>query len=959
MGSYLNMSYFPKDNTPIDASTNVIESNAVFDAIATRQPLNSLLTSYVSQVYDLQRTVPSVVNNTVDIGSFTCTVGSINLDIAITTYSSGFGMAKRYVITKDWPQSGDSVWFIVPTTAEHGPYNTEDFRLEMRQVGAVLSLRIRRTGFVQYTGSAFIHIETMAPNITAFTPSTTETSAVADITAYIKSQSTFVQNSILSLYSVGSNSALTNTDTISGAFGKIQAMLLDKYAYSTSRSANTVLAAPDGVAGSATFRTLIASDIPSITSSKISDFSTASIALVTGAASTVVTSNLGTSLALASNASGKITTATATLTELNYLSGVTASIQSQLNSKIGSVIDGESYIPDITVRAVSNANVTTLSGIVTVDATITLVIGDRVLLKNQTTASQNGVYTVASGAWSRTLGFDSDAEIRQRIVLVTADGTNAKVGYEYICTNTSTITPGTTSITFAQVPFGIGTAANMAAAGNHTQAATAGGTGLTSYAKGDLLYASSASAIAKLADVATGNVLISGGVGDIPSYGKVGLTTHISGILPVANGGLNLSAIVAFAMPYASAANTYSTLSPNVTTTRKFMRMVGDGTNGSAPVWDTVTSTDVGLSLVENTKLSTWTGSTSITTVGDSAVLSKPLTGYALGTNASLAATDTVLSAMGKIQAQINAKALGGTGTLNYLTKFTASGMIGDSTLVEDTDNYLLTTTSRIKIMGGAQLGDYANSGADFAIYTGGSIPGGSNYSLYSDYNASLTTINSSGSVHLAIATGSKLEANSSNVISKVPFVVLNAATLSVNPGTYGALQVDSVKGGYHGIALNGAKNAVFMSDTTNGYYGIYSANGNASNGAKWLILGNPDGSSTLDGQVKISDLNATCITVSPSLGTAGAMGAVNMRGKSFFDMQSSGTSMILGLGDIGQIVTVVSNNYTSSGARVTWFARTTSGEQVLHIDIDRCKAGLFQCVYQKDSTYSYWQKLN
>jgi hypothetical protein len=71
--------------------------------------------------------------------------------------------------------------------------------------------------------------------------------------------------------------------------------------------------------------------------------------------------------------------------------------------------------------------------------------------------------------------------------------------------------------------------------------ATAGGTGQTSYAVGDILFADTATTLAKLADVATGNALISGGVGVAPSYGKIGLTTHVSGVLPVANGGTNAS----------------------------------------------------------------------------------------------------------------------------------------------------------------------------------------------------------------------------------------------------------------------------------------------------------------------------------------------------------------------------------------------------------------------------------
>ncbi|HEV7283658.1 MAG TPA: hypothetical protein VGN75_02295, partial [Kaistia sp.] len=82
------------------------------------------------------------------------------------------------------------------------------------------------------------------------------------------------------------------------------------------------------------------------------------------------------------------------------------------------------------------------------------------------------------------------------------------------------------------------TGTNTWTAGTAVSAAE-GGTGQTSYAIGDILQASSSSALAKLAAVATGNVLISGGVGTASSWGKVGLTTHVSGTLPIANGGTN------------------------------------------------------------------------------------------------------------------------------------------------------------------------------------------------------------------------------------------------------------------------------------------------------------------------------------------------------------------------------------------------------------------------------------
>jgi hypothetical protein len=89
--------------------------------------------------------------------------------------------------------------------------------------------------------------------------------------------------------------------------------------------------------------------------------------------------------------------------------------------------------------------------------------------------------------------------------------------------------------------------------------ATAGGTGQTSYAVGDILFANTTTSLAKLADVATGNALISGGVGVAPAYGKIGLTTHVSGTLPVANGGTGTAtAFTAGSVVFAGASGVYS-----------------------------------------------------------------------------------------------------------------------------------------------------------------------------------------------------------------------------------------------------------------------------------------------------------------------------------------------------------------------------------------------------------------
>jgi len=100
---------------------------------------------------------------------------------------------------------------------------------------------------------------------------------------------------------------------------------------------------------------------------------------------------------------------------------------------------------------------------------------------------------------------------------------------------------GVTTISFGSTGLTPSTATSGAVSVAGTLGATNGGTGQSSYTTGDLLYASSTTALSKLADVATGNALISGGVGVAPSYGKIGLTTHVSGTLPVGNGGLGIT----------------------------------------------------------------------------------------------------------------------------------------------------------------------------------------------------------------------------------------------------------------------------------------------------------------------------------------------------------------------------------------------------------------------------------
>lgn len=105
---------------------------------------------------------------------------------------------------------------------------------------------------------------------------------------------------------------------------------------------------------------------------------------------------------------------------------------------------GSSLAYKAPVRAASTGNLT-LSGEQTVDG-ISLVDGDRVLAKDQTTGADKGIYIVRTGAWDRAPDWDGSGDVVTGTqVLVTAGTTNARRAY-YVSTS-GTITIGTTSIT--------------------------------------------------------------------------------------------------------------------------------------------------------------------------------------------------------------------------------------------------------------------------------------------------------------------------------------------------------------------------------------------------------------------------------------------------------------------------------------------------------------------------------
>lgn len=100
-------------------------------------------------------------------------------------------------------------------------------------------------------------------------------------------------------------------------------------------------------------------------------------------------------------------------------------------------------MPKTPVEVATTGNIT-LSGTQTID-TYAAVVGNRVLVWNQTTPSQNGIYVVAAGAWSRATDTDTWAELYKAYVAVI---NGSQSGSSFVCTIPSSGTLETTDVTW-------------------------------------------------------------------------------------------------------------------------------------------------------------------------------------------------------------------------------------------------------------------------------------------------------------------------------------------------------------------------------------------------------------------------------------------------------------------------------------------------------------------------------
>jgi hypothetical protein len=254
---------------------------------------------------------------------------------------------------------------------------------------------------------------------------------------------------------------------------------------------------------------------------------------------------------------------------------------------------------------------------------VSMTVADRVLVWQQSTQPQNGVYvvtTVGDGStnWVLTRSSDADTYVPQSDTgLGGGDyffvSSGATEGFSsFVCTNDGTITFGTTAITFAifsTVP-SYNVTAPLNLTGNTlaltgTVAATNGGTGTATVATGDLLYGSGTNTWGKLAAGAAYKSLVMNGAGTNVEWNAVALNQSgaVSGALGATNGGTGQSAYSVGDMLYSDATNTLAKLSGNTTTTKKFLTQTGTGAASAAPAWGTISGADVTSAVTTATNL--------------------------------------------------------------------------------------------------------------------------------------------------------------------------------------------------------------------------------------------------------------------------------------------------------------------------------------------------------------------
>lgn len=432
---------------------------------------------------------------------------------------------------------------------------------------------------------------------------------------------------------------------------------------------------------------------------------------------------------------------------------------------------------------------------------VTVATSDRVLIYTQTTQTENGIYVVTdtgSGAtnWVLTRSSDADTYVinsanglsEGSTVFVQEGATGA--GESYTCNTSGVITFGTTAITFAQISSAQIYSAGAGLTLTGTQfsitapvTAALGGTGQTSYATGDMLFASGATALSKLGIGVNGYLLtVSAGIpswqpapatgvtsisfdttGLTPATSTTGAVT-VGGTLVAANGGTGQSSYTTGDLLYASGTTALSKLGVG---TDGYLLTV----SGGVPTWQAAPATGVTSFSAGTTGLTPSTGTTgAVTLAGTLAVANGGTNGTATPTAGTVAYGTGTAYAFTSAGTSGQVLQSNGSGAPTWVTP------AGGVTLANDTS----TATDLYPTFANATTGSVST------IYTGNAKL------LYKPSTGELksTTLVSTNGIVVNSATVNESYTipTGSNAISAGPVTVASGVTVTVSSGSVWAI---------------------------------------------------------------------------------------------------------------------------------------------------------------------------
>jgi len=383
--------------------------------------------------------------------------------------------------------------------------------------GTYLTLTGTRTASGTYTFSGSVTFSStvaLGASATATTPTSSDDSTKVATTAYVKAQNYITGNQSITLSGDASGTG-TTAITVTIANDAVSNAKLANMANATIKGRSTAGTGDPEDLSASQVKTILA-----VVAADISDFSTA------------VRSNRLDQMAAP--------TADVSMNSQKITNVATPTADNDAANK--AYVDAARTGLDVkaSVRVATTANIT-LSGEQTIDG-ISVVAGNRVLVKNQTTASQNGIYVCGASSWSRATDADSDAEVTAGMFTFVEEGsTNADSGW--VLTTDSSITVGTTSLAFAQF-----SGAGQVTAGDGL---TKTGNTINAVGTADRISVSS-----DAIDIASTYV----GQATITTLGTVTTGTWSATAIGVTKGGTGLTAVAQGSVLVANTANTLSAL---------------------------------------------------------------------------------------------------------------------------------------------------------------------------------------------------------------------------------------------------------------------------------------------------------------------------------------------------------------------------------------------------------------